>query len=111
MSFVIEYWIEIIFSCIVGIISFILKKVYTNHKTKMDNLSARQKAVEQGVQALLRNELIRRYREYETKGEMTILDKENITAMFEEYKNLGGNGTVKSMYDDLMKLDTKIIKE
>ena len=95
LEFVIKYWLEIAFTGIVGAISYYVKK---------------QKAIEKGVQALLRNELIRRYREYETKGEMTILDKENITAMFEEYKNLGGNGTVKSMYDDLMKLDTKIIK-
>ena len=94
-DFIIKYWLEIAFTGIVGAISYYIKK---------------QKAIEKGVQALLRNELIRRYREYETKGEMTILDKENITAMFEEYKNLGGNGTVKSMYDDLMKLETKIIK-
>ena len=97
LEFVIKYWLEIAFSCIVGVISFVFKKVYTNHKNKMENLSVRQKAVEQGVQALLRNELIRRYREYEIKGEMTILDRDNITAMFEEYKNLGGNGTVKSI--------------
>ena len=109
-EFVIKYWIEIAFSCIVGVISFTFKKSYTKYKNKMDNVSARQQAVEQGVQALLRNELIRRYREYEAKGEISILDKENIEHMYNEYKNLGGNGTVAKMYDDLMNLDTKIIK-
>ena len=68
------------------------------------------KAMELGVQALLRNELIRRYREYEQKGEISILDKENMEAMFLQYKNLGGNGTVKHMMDDLLELPTKIIK-
>lgn len=110
LEFIIQYWLEIAFTGVVGAISFVLKKIYNTHKNKMDNLFARQQAVEQGVQALLRNELIRRYREYETKGEITILDKENIEHMYKEYENLGGNGTVKSMYEDLMKLDTKIIK-
>lgn len=70
----------------------------------------RDKSIENAVQALLRNELIRRYREYKTKGEMTILDKENIEHMFEEYKNLGGNGTVKELMDELLEVPTKVIK-
>lgn len=106
IGFIIQYWLEIAFSCVVGAISIIMKKIYNKYK----NLSSRQKAVEQGVQALLRNELIRRYREYEAKGEITILDKENIEHMYNEYKNLGGNGTVAKMYEDLMNLETKIIK-
>ena len=67
-------------------------------------------AIEQGVQALLRNEIIRRYREFESKGEISILDKENLEEMFEQYKNLGGNGTVKKMMDDLLDLKTKIVR-
>ena len=67
-------------------------------------------AIEQGVQALLRNEIIRRYREFESKGEISILDKENLEEMFEQYKNLGGNGTVKKMMDELLNLKTKIVR-
>lgn len=102
LEFIAQYWLKIFFGLISGAILYILKKIYALYK--------KQKAVENGVQALLRNELIRRYREYEAKGEITILDKENITHMFEEYKNLGGNGTVKSMFEDLLELPTKIIR-
>lgn len=102
-EFIIKYWLEIAFTLVVGAVSYIFKKITGLYK--------RQKAVEQGVQALLRNELIRRYREYETKGEISILDKENIEHMYNEYRNLGGNGTVASMYEDLMRLETKIIYE
>ena len=101
-SFIAEYWLEFLFGLLSGAILYILKKIYGLYK--------RQKAMEQGVQALLRNELIRRYREYESKGEITILDKENIEHMFKEYTNLGGNGTVKAMYEDLLELPIKIIR-
>lgn len=99
LKIVINYLIPTILGTVSG---FILTKLKKSRK--------KEKAVEQGVQALLRNELIRRYREYEIKGEISILDKENLEHMYEEYINLGGNGTVKKMYEDLIELPTKIIK-
>lgn len=95
-------------------VPFILGTVVTTLITFIKNFYSKERkkdiAIENAVQALLRNELIRRYREYEEKGEISILDKENIEHMFEEYKNLGGNGTVEKLYTELLDLHTKIIK-
>ena len=85
-----------------GLIGFFSTKLKKNKK--------KDKAIEEGVQALLRNELVRRYREYEIKGELSILDKENIESMFKQYENLGGNGTVKHLMEELLSLPTKVIK-
>ena len=78
--------------------------------TKLNKIKKKDQAIEDGVQALLRNELIRCYREYQQKGEMTILDKENIEAMFIQYQNLGGNGTVKQLMTELLNSHTKVVK-
>lgn len=85
-----------------GVVGFIFTKLKKNKKKDL--------SIEQAVQALLRNELIRRYREYKAKGEMTILDRENIEAMFKQYKNLGGNGTVKELMNELLEVPTKVIE-
>lgn len=85
-----------------SIMTFLINRVKKDKK--------KDKAIETGVQALLRNEIIRRYREFESKGEISILDKENLEEMFIQYKNLGGNGTVKKMMDELLSLKTKIIR-
>lgn len=106
IEFITTYWLEFLF----GIISSAFALSFKTLTKKFKQQASRQKALEQGVQALLRNELIRRYREYETKGEITILDKENISHMYEEYKNLGGNGTVAKMYEEILELPIKIIK-
>lgn len=106
IEFIIKYWLELGFTVICGVFSFLLKKLATRQR----DIREKQRAVENGVQALLRNELVRRYREYEIKGEITILDKENIEHMFKEYKNLGGNGTVAKMYEEILSLPIKIIK-
>lgn len=99
LKIVLNYLIPSILGLTLGFIS-----------TKYKKSKKKEKAIEQGVQALLRNELIRRYREYELKGEISILDKANLEHMYAEYINLGGNGTVKKMYEDLIELPTKIIK-
>ncbi len=85
-----------------AILGFIAAKYKKNKKKDL--------AIEQGVQALLRNEIIRRYREFESKGEISILDQENLDEMFIQYQNLGGNGTVKKMMNDLYELKTKIVR-
>lgn len=103
LELTIKWAIPFILGTIVtGIITYIKNKLSRNKK--------KDRAIENAVQALLRNELIRRYREYEEKGEISILDKENITHMYEEYKNLGGNGTVEKLYSELLDLHTKIVR-
>ena len=102
VEFIIKYWVEFLFGLIVSILTYLIKKIATLHN--------KEKSIENGVQALLRNELIRRYREYEIKGEITILDKENIEHLFTEYKNLGGNGTVAQMYEEMLELPIKIVR-
>ena len=82
---------------------------FLSSKLKKDK--AKEKAVEDGVLALLKNELVKEYREYKDKGELSILDKENIESMFKQYKSLGGNGTVEQLITELMQLPTKIIQE
>lgn len=106
VEFIIKYWLEFLFSTILAFVGF----GYKTLKTKQDKQDKKNKAIEKGVQALLRNELITKYREYETKGEMTIIDKENIEHLFKEYQNLGGNGTIKQMYEELLSLPIKIVK-
>lgn len=105
-EFIATYWLEALFTLLCSIFSLLFKHLFKKLKESKD----RQKAVEAGLQALLRNELVRRFREYETKQEISIIDMENIEHMFKEYKNLGGNGTVEKMYEEMLKLPTKVIK-
>ena len=92
------------------IVPFVLGGIIGFLGTKIKRHNKKDKAIEEGLVALLRNELVRRYREYKQKGEMSILDKENIEDMFKQYENLGGNGTVKKMYKELLDLPTEIVK-
>lgn len=101
-----------IFSIIIKwFIPFMLGIIATFIIDSFKRNTKKEKAIENGVQSLLRNELIRGFREYKSKGEMTILDKENMEHMFNAYTDLDGNGTVKNLYDNMSEIPIKIVKE
>ena len=64
---------------------------------KYKQADARQKAVELGVQALLRDRIVQSYYHYEERGWITLHGLENVNAMYKEYHALGGNGTVTAL--------------
>lgn len=106
LQIILSYLIPTALGGLLGFFSTKLKK----NKEKEEEEKKKINVLEQGVQALLRNEIIRRYREFESKGEISILDQENLDEMFIQYQNLGGNGTVKKMMNDLYELKTKIVR-
>lgn len=80
--------------------------------SKMKQKMSDMKATELGLQALLRDRLVQAYNHsVHTRGFCPIYEKENITGMYEQYHNLGGNGAVKKLYDEIMDLPTQPKKE
>lgn len=74
---------------------------------KYKQADARQKAVELGVQALLRDRIVQSYYHYEERGWITLQGLENVNAMYKEYHALGGNGTVTSLVNSIRELDVR----
>jgi uncharacterized membrane protein len=105
-EFILKYWMEVIFSCAITFVGFTYQKI----KKRFEQQEKKSKAMENGVQALLRNELIKNFREHKLTGEITLLDKENMEHMFTEYFNLGGNGMMQDIHKEFLEIPIKIIK-
>lgn len=111
-EFIVKYWLEFLFSLIIGIIGYFVKKIKKKQEEqakKQEEQEKKNKAIENGVQALLRNELIKNFRIYKANGEITLLDKENMEHLFEQYFALGGNGTMHDVYKEFQEIPIKII--
>ena len=65
-----------------------------------------QNAVQDGVRALLRDRIIQAHNHYSEKGYIPVYGMENVLAMYNAYHELGGNGTVTKLVDDLRELPT-----
>lgn len=99
-DFVVEYWVEVLFGLIVGGFAW----GYRRLAKKLCTQRHREDAIAQGVQALLRNEIIRTYEKCVAQGYCSIETKENVQRLYEAYHALGGNGTITELVNRLLKM-------
>ena len=72
---------------------------------KVKHLTARDRAMERGICVLLRGEITRAYQRHVIDGRpMTLECRRQLDEIWAAYHGLGGNGTGKSMYDELCEL-------
>lgn len=66
----------------------------------------RESALENGVQCLLRAEIIRNHDKYISRHYCPIYAKEALKRAYKAYHTLGGNDVATSLYDEVMHLPT-----
>lgn len=98
LEFIVKYWIEVFFGLICTGMGVIGKILYEQHK--------KNKALEKGVEALLRNGIVQTYNKWSEKGYCPIYARENAVRMYEPYHILGGNDVATDLIEDLKKLPT-----
>lgn len=77
---------------------------------KMRKLTARDKAIEEGLRCILRGEITRAYQRHIIDGRpMTLECRRQLDEFWHAYHALGGNGTCKSMYDELCELPIEMM--
>ena len=62
------------------------------------------KAIKNGVQCLLRSEIISQHEKWEGRGYCPIYAKEALTRAYKAYHVLGGNDVATALYDETMRL-------
>lgn len=67
----------------------------------------RETALENGVQCLLRAEIIRNHDKYMARHYCPIYAKEALKRAYKAYHTLGGNDVATSLYDETMHLPTE----
>ncbi len=94
MEWLLEYWLQVIFGIIVGLLTWLVKRQYS-----------RQVAIEKGIQALLRDRIVFSHYKYIERGYISLHGLEAIENMYKEYHNLGGNGAVTRLMKDIRNLE------
>lgn len=87
--------------------SGILLEVFRRLFVKIQANENKTKAIQAGVQALLRDRLIAEYNEAIRKGYARIYDKENFENMYVQYHSLGVNGVMDEIRDKYRTLPTE----
>ncbi len=83
-----------------GIIGILTKAMLS----RLKKVEQRNKALELGVQALLRAEMIEQYEKYRERKHCPIYAKENFENMWVQYESLGANGVMAEIHNKFMAL-------
>ena len=78
--------------------SMIFAWIAGNAKARMTQKNAEYKSIKEGLQAVLRQDILLMTKEHTKLGYADEHDRESMHAMFESYKGLGGNGMVAELY-------------
>lgn len=76
-------------------------------KKERDEQKKERDANSRGTMLLLRVQLIEYHDKYTTMGEIPSYAYENFEEMFETYRQLGGNGMVTKMHEEIQELHLK----
>lgn len=101
---------SIIVAVITGAVT-VFNILYTNHARKKSAKSEDEQNIENGVQCLLRAEIIRSHDKYTARGYCPIYAKESLRRAYTAYHNLGGNDIATALYNDCISLPEQLRAE
>lgn len=82
----------------------IFNVLYTNISNRRKKKSADEQAIEDGLQCLLRAEIIRCHDKYTDRKYCPIYAKESLRRAYTAYHNLGGNDVATQLYNECIAL-------
>lgn len=100
---IVKYWAEWFLALMGGGLLAGLRYLWKKQK----EADARQRAVERGIQALLRDRILQAYYHYSDRRWITLHGLENVNALYREYHALGGNGAVTKLVEDMRDMEVR----
>lgn len=97
-----------IFGAIVSVIIGYLTATVKSLKSKQQEQKDRQSALENGVQALLKQKILEIYDCYKDDEEVPADVQECMTTIYTAYHGLGGNGTGTRLHSAIINKKTKV---
>lgn len=94
-EFIKQYWLEVLFSGMLGAVTYIVKRLYVKIKTESDE----QKLLKEGMISLLHDRLFYCCNNAISKSEISVEELQNIETLYRSYHALGGNGTGTALYE------------
>ena len=96
---------------IIGFASAVSVSVISLISNRKGKRSKEDRAISDGLQCLLRAEIIRSYEKYSERGYCPLYAKEALTRAYNSYHELGGNDVATDLYEKVMDMGESPRKE
>ena len=100
LSYLQSHWLEWLFAVLTAAAGI----GYRNVSAKLRLEHERSIAIANGVQSLLRENIVENFNKYSKRGYCPIYAKESIKKVYTAYHNLGGNDVATELYRKLLAL-------
>lgn len=97
ITYVQANWTVWLFGCVGGVLGYIIQKLRMQQRE--------YRAIAEGVQSLLRDNIVASYNKYQDRGYCPIYAKESLKHAYEAYHNLGGNDVATKLYHTLLEME------
>lgn len=98
LSYIGTHWVEWVF----GILTALVGLGYRSLSARLRMEQKKNSAIADGVQSLLRENIVHSYNKYQERGYCPIYAKESMKHVYEAYHNLGGNDVATKLYNTLL---------
>ena len=103
--------ISTVATCVIGYLFNKLKRHEEDRESAEDKriseAVARDSALRAGLLALCRDRILQGYRYYKRNNGISAQDLETMNKLYSAYHNLGGNGTITTVYQKILQLPLK----
>lgn len=103
IGYVATSYVAWFFAALTTLATFLYRKL----NLLVKGTAERNNAISEGVQAMLRNDIIDKYNHYKEKGHCPIYAKENVKRLYKPYSDLGGNGVLGKLVEELLEMPTE----
>ena len=107
LAYIGAHWVEWLFTLCLALLGWAYKGVLT----KLTAEQAKNEAIAEGVQSLLRESIVTNYNRYSGKGYCPIYAKESLKSVYKAYHDLGGNDVATDLYKKLLEMPTEKDKQ
>ncbi len=98
INFIEANWVQWLFAVALSALAWL----YRNIAARLKLEQAKNEAIAEGVQSLLRESIVSNYNKYLEKGACPIYAKESIKKVYASYHKLGGNDVATELYRKLL---------
>lgn len=99
---VIPYLLSIVSSVLAAYCAFKIKEFSSKKEEDLKKEKERQEAIANGIQSLLRDNIVMAYNKYNDKGFCPIYAKDSIKKAYQSYHALGGNDVATELYKKIL---------
>lgn len=100
IEYISSHWVQWLFAALLAVLGWGYRTVATQLKADR----AKNDAIAEGVQSLLRESIVSNYNKYSDKGFCPIYAKESVKKAYAAYHQLGGNDVATELYQKILKM-------